>query len=456
MDTDPVILTVTGWTKSKASGDADGGAASLRTWLEKKASRTIQDYQVVGDAFQMAVADGDRQRFLHVNGYTWAGVNVTIVEGQHSAPSGRDGRNQPSSAGPRHQSRAFGSARGNNDLSSRITGPANGGTNQGRNRQDLFDQAPNGPRHSNGRINQQNGNNSSAGRHTTFNNGRNDDRSGPGNTDTTLLDTLAKVIHKRYLPNEKFLDLSCLATDPDFQTSGLANEQPEKVWTALFVTCERRVFETFEKRRDMVETLSLKGNAIGSVKEVIAAASTFIKLKNLDLSNNNLQRITDLVPWKKRFPSLEQIILSGNPVDSPETRNEIRSWYRNLKTYNMIPLDAPFPMPAHGAGAGLGVQPPIPTASPVPGAGPNGTLLTSQEHPEFGPGSTFGLPAPGKPDEVVLKEQMGLKFSYETGLKMQFVEEILGVNGFDYDKAMNQFMEYANSGQVPADAFVQV
>lgn len=456
MDTDPVILTVTGWTKSKASGDADGGAASLRTWLEKKASRTIQDYQVVGDAFQMAVADGDRQRFLHVNGYTWAGVNVTIVEGQQANPAVRDNRNQPIPAAPRHQPRPFGNNRNTNDLSSRITGPANGGFNQHRNQQDLFDQTPGAPRHGNSRLNQPTGQPSFGGRNGTFNSVRNDNRSGPGTTDTSLPDALAKVIHKRYLPNEKFLDLSCLATDPDFLASGLTNEQPEKVWTALFITCERRVFETFEKRRDMVETLSLKGNAISSVKEVIAAASTFIKLRNLDLSDNNLQKITDLTLWKKRFPSLEQIILSGNPVDSPATRNEMRSWYRNLKTYNMVPLDAPFPMSANGGGHGPVIQPPIPTSSPVPGAGPNGTLLTSQEHPEFGPGSTFGLPAPGKPDEIVLKEQMGLKFSYETGLKMQFVEEILGVNGFDYDKALNQFMEYANNGQIPADAFVQV
>ena len=36
-----VELKVTGWNKSKASGDADGGVSSLIRWLEKKASSRL-------------------------------------------------------------------------------------------------------------------------------------------------------------------------------------------------------------------------------------------------------------------------------------------------------------------------------------------------------------------------------------------------------------------------------
>jgi len=36
-----VELKVTGWTKSKASGDQDGGVSSLIKWLEKKASTKL-------------------------------------------------------------------------------------------------------------------------------------------------------------------------------------------------------------------------------------------------------------------------------------------------------------------------------------------------------------------------------------------------------------------------------
>lgn len=34
-------LKVTGWNKSKASGNPDGGVSSLVSWLEKKASNRL-------------------------------------------------------------------------------------------------------------------------------------------------------------------------------------------------------------------------------------------------------------------------------------------------------------------------------------------------------------------------------------------------------------------------------
>lgn len=263
---------------------------------------------------------------------------------------------------------------------------------------------------------------------------------------------LAEVVRKRYNAAEKFLDLSALALDPDIQKLGLTEATADKVFKALFVVCEESVFETKEKRAEMVESLSFKNNSLNSVKEVIGASSTFYNIKNLDLSENKFQKITDLTWWKNRFSRLEQIILVGNPVDSPQTRDDVKKWFKNLRGYNMQPLDAPF---VGSLQPQIETVPPVPTSSPAPGAGPNGQILDTINHPEFPAGSTFGLPIPGKPEDQIIKEQMGLKFSYDTGLKMKWVEECLVTNNFDFEKAMNDLNVAMQNGNVPADAFIQ-
>ncbi|KAK0946805.1 nuclear mRNA export, poly(A)+RNA binding protein [Friedmanniomyces endolithicus] len=82
-----VELRVTGWNKSKASGDADGGVSSLIRWLEKKASSRlgsrvrnvkIKKSQVEGTDLIVKVAPDDAVGLLRMNGFGWAGVNVTV------------------------------------------------------------------------------------------------------------------------------------------------------------------------------------------------------------------------------------------------------------------------------------------------------------------------------------------------------------------------------------------
>lgn len=456
METDDlIILSVTNWTGSKAANNPDGGVSSLKTWLENKAKRQIQDFQVQGDVVQIAILGKDKRSFMHIDGWKWAGKDISITEGQLDAPP-RGQRNNNAPSGPRGSQSGFPprndqSQRGG--LGSRITGGPSHSSNQNK---ELFGQPPSGPRGGDRFGQKPNGNVSNANpfsqpQANPFN------KNAQNAPDDVLTSTLIEVIRTRYNPNDKFLNLGSLADDPIIRNANLTNSSAEKVFAAIFVLCEQRIFETKEKRAEMVETISFKGNGLTSVKEILPAASTFVMLKNLDLSDNKFSNIRDLTWWRKRFPRLEQIILSGNPVDSPQTRDEVKTWYRNLKTYNMQPLDAPW-VGANGP-AGLNaleVNPPVPTSSPAPGAGPNGQILSTQGHPEFQPGDTFGLPVPGKPEEQVMKEQLGLKFSYETRLKMTFVEQCLTANQFDYDKAMNVLNDAIAAGNVPADAFLQV
>lgn len=447
MDQDTTtILSITNWTNSKASNNPDGGVSSLEGWLSNKAKRPIQASQRQGDVLQIQVLVKDKRSFLHCDGWRWAGVDIGIREGQlDSAPSAP--RNQSAPSGPRGG--GFGGGQRNGSLSSRITdGPANGFNNQNRNQpRELFGNAPSGPR---GGGFQQNRQANGQASNNPF--GSQSQTNSQPPQDPGLSVILEQVIRKRYDPNAKLLDLSALAMDPLIQGAQLQSSSAEKVFSALFVTLEKSVFETREKRAEMIESVSFKNNSLNTVKEIIGASTTFYSIKNLDLSDNNFKKITDLTWWKNRFPGLEQIILAGNPVDSPQTREEVKKWYRKLKTYNLQPLDAPF---VGSLQPQLEAVPPVPTSSPAPGAGPNGQLLDTINHPEFPQGSTFGLPTPGKPEDLLMMEQLGLKFSYETGLKMSWVEECLKANNFDYDKALSDLNTAMQNGMVPADAFIQ-
>ncbi|KAK4952478.1 nuclear mRNA export, poly(A)+RNA binding protein [Elasticomyces elasticus] len=82
-----VELKVTGWNKSKASSDADGGVASLIKWLEKKSSirlgsraRNVKIRKSIVDGTDLIikVAAEDAVGILRMNGFGWAGVNVSV------------------------------------------------------------------------------------------------------------------------------------------------------------------------------------------------------------------------------------------------------------------------------------------------------------------------------------------------------------------------------------------
>lgn len=438
------ILSITNWTNSKASHDADGGQSSLEGWLKRKAKRDIIASQRDGDVLQIQVADKDKRSFLHVNGFQWAGTNVNITEGQAAAP--------PPPRGPRSQG-GFNQNQRNGDLSSRITGGPNGNFNhQNRNQQkELFGNPPSGPRGGGFQQNRQQNGTSNNSPFTQSNsspfaqNNQQQSRDAPDEAQQALI----QVIRNRYNAAQKFLNLSELATDPAIQQAGLDQMPAEKVFKALFAVLEQHVFETREKRAEMIETVSFAKNNLTTVKDIIGASSTFYKIKNLDLSENKFDKINALTWWKSRFPDLEQIMLAGNPVDGPQTRAEVQRWFKKLKTYNMQPLDAQLPTATMN---GLEVNPPVPTPSPAPQSIPD--LARPEGHPEFGPGSDFGLPMPNKPQDLWQKEQIGLRLSYATRLKMVWVEKLLLSNDFNYDNALTEFNNAMNQGQVPHEAFL--
>ncbi|KAK4565454.1 nuclear mRNA export, poly(A)+RNA binding protein [Recurvomyces mirabilis] len=94
-----VGLKVSGWNKSKAADNADGGVSALIKWLEKKASSKlgsrarnvkIKKSYVEGSDLIIKVPSEDANALVRMNGYGWAGstVSITRTDGAASDTAG--------------------------------------------------------------------------------------------------------------------------------------------------------------------------------------------------------------------------------------------------------------------------------------------------------------------------------------------------------------------------------
>ncbi|KAK4498697.1 hypothetical protein PRZ48_009207 [Zasmidium cellare] len=79
---------VTGWEKSTASHDSDGGVEALKRWLQSKVSRKLgsasrkaaqfKKSRVEGTALYISVPAIDAGPLARMNGFKWAGITLTI------------------------------------------------------------------------------------------------------------------------------------------------------------------------------------------------------------------------------------------------------------------------------------------------------------------------------------------------------------------------------------------
>ncbi|KAK5052728.1 hypothetical protein LTR84_002594 [Exophiala bonariae] len=416
-------IAIKGWLKSGLANSKDQGVEALVGFLSKKASRPILSHTRAGAAVLLITVNAqDQDRFFHLNGFTFSGASL-IVE------AARPPRSQFNPAhSNNHQNYSQNNSRGPPHSNGNQTHPQN--TFRGQAHGQPVPRGPRGP--------------------FQDNNSRNNPSShrAADPTTTELENLIIEVIRERYHAGDKHLILNALVSDPKVTTSGLSSQDPIKVWKAIFTICEKHMWETASKRREAVESISLRDDNITSVKDILSLSNIFPTIKNLDLSNNHLADLDALKFWKNQFRDLEHIILIGNPVsNNPDTLQTLLSWYPRLKLYNNEPvrdaagnINIPQPQPnlPNNALGGLQPNPSAPTAS----------------HPEFPPGSTFGLPEPNKSAEVLQKEQMGLQFSFETKLKMEWVENCLSANNWVYDAAIANFMELRAQNQIPPEAYI--
>ncbi|OTA98494.1 hypothetical protein M426DRAFT_28403 [Hypoxylon sp. CI-4A] len=174
---------------------------------------------------------------------------------------------------------------------------------------------------------------------------------------------LHAVLSSRYDPNTKLLNLSTLGEDPGLNQMGLFNGEstPEKLFRALMVVCDR-LFKTPEEKREAVISVSLAGNNIDDVHQIMTLNETFPDLVNLDLSGNHFKDVKGLQKWRHRFQKLETLLLNGNPIEmaNPNYKEEIMAWFPKLQNLSgiqvrtpeqiaaMVAASRPTPIPQHG------------------------------------------------------------------------------------------------------------
>ena len=147
------------------------------------------------------------------------------------------------------------------------------------------------------------------------------------------------MLKRRYHPELKLLDLSGLGTDPEFANSGMfdTSVRQTKFFLALMKVCDT-VAKDPEQKREAVVSVSLANNALSNMYPVTTLAQTFPDIRNLDLSNNNVNDLSAMEAWRWKFRSLDHLILAGNPIESqdPTYQVEILKWYPKLRTLNNI------------------------------------------------------------------------------------------------------------------------
>ncbi|EGE83306.1 mRNA export factor mex67 [Blastomyces dermatitidis ATCC 18188] len=155
------------------------------------------------------------------------------------------------------------------------------------------------------------------------------------------LDTKARMtafLRKRYSEPGKLLNLSQLGTDQDLLDMGMFNTAAteSKFFPALMKICEL-TFDSPDKRRDLVHSVTLAQNKLPNVTSVTTLSQTFPALKHLDLSNNQFKDIQSLLAWRWKFRDLEFLDLTGNPISAdPNFKETMLKWYPRLRTLNNV------------------------------------------------------------------------------------------------------------------------
>ena len=161
----------------------------------------------------------------------------------------------------------------------------------------------------------------------------------PPLTPAQIREKMTAMLGRRYNAQAKLLDLSALGTDPEFANTGMfeSHSTESKFFPALMAVCSQQ-FESGQAKREAIVSVTLANNTLPNVKSVLDLGYTLPDLKNLDLSNNELKSLEALEPWKRRFHSLEHLILSGNPLEStePNYQQEIVRWFRSLRMLNNV------------------------------------------------------------------------------------------------------------------------
>lgn len=166
-----------------------------------------------------------------------------------------------------------------------------------------------------------------------------DDASGLSAHTQGVKDMLKGVLERRYNAETKLLDLSALGQDGELQQNGVFVQTStiSKIFPAMMKVLETS-FDTPAERDTAVTSVTLANNSLADLSPVTILSLTLPKLQNLDLSHNKFEKLSVLENWRRRFHSLQHLVLSGNPIEQqePDYPAEVVKWYPTLQFLNNV------------------------------------------------------------------------------------------------------------------------
>jgi nuclear RNA export factor len=175
---------------------------------------------------------------------------------------------------------------------------------------------------------------------------------------------LKGILAARYNGDLKLLNLSALAQDVGLKEMGVfdGTTTTSKIFPALMAICGS-LFKTRQEKEEAIVSVSLADNGLADVSDITALAQTFPDLKNLDLSRNRLEQMSNFDAWGSKFRHLSTLVLTGNPIEAhlATLKPDIMKKYPYLQVLNEVQVRTPEEVAAAMETA----------KSPVPIAGPN-------------------------------------------------------------------------------------
>ncbi|TGJ84089.1 hypothetical protein E0Z10_g4704 [Xylaria hypoxylon] len=180
-----------------------------------------------------------------------------------------------------------------------------------------------------------------------------------------IKEQLRSVLSTRYDVNAKLLNLSTLGEDPQLNQMGFFRGEatPEKMFRALMAVCDG-LFKTAQAKRDAIVSISLAGNNVNDVLQIMSLTDTFPDVVNLDLSRNQFKDLKALQKWRHRLRSLQTLLLNENPIEvaNPNYKAEMITWFPKLLNLSGTQVRTPEQVAAAEAAS---------RPTPIPQSGPD-------------------------------------------------------------------------------------
>lgn len=155
------------------------------------------------------------------------------------------------------------------------------------------------------------------------------------NSGESAMDTLKAFLKSRYNPEIKLLNLSGVQQDQTLVSRGYFGtaSTSSKIFPALMTVAGELGLE--------VHSADLSNNNLNDLSNVSTLAQAFPNLINLSLQNNNIARLKTFDVWKKKLCFLRELIVIGNPFlsnansnDAMNTKQELMKCFPRLVVLN--------------------------------------------------------------------------------------------------------------------------